>query len=99
MIGLGVVNLLRMLKYLTDMFKLNLMWALGIWCMIGAGAALGLLFGMGQLLKLAPNNQAAQQKAWELQQKIAPYQILLGLVALGGSVIVLLFQTKLIKFL
>jgi hypothetical protein len=99
MIALSVVNLLRLLGVLTDMFKLNFMWALGIWCMFGAGVALGALFGMPQVVKWIPGESNAEQKAMELSQKIAPFQVLLGLVAIAGSVLVLLFQFKIMKFI
>lgn len=97
MIALSLVTLLKSLKYLTDMFKLNMMFALGLWCMIGAGIALGALFGMGQIIKWIPGNSSAEQKAMELSQKVAPYQILLGLVGTAGSVVVLLYQFKIMK--
>lgn len=98
MIALSVINLLRMLGVLTDMFKLNFMWALGIWCMFGAGVALGLLFGMPQVVKWIPGESNAEQKAMELTQKIAPFQVILGLVGIGGSLLVLLFMFKIMKF-
>lgn len=97
MIALCVVNLLRLLSVLTDMFKLNFMWALGVWCMFGAGVALGVLFGMPQIVKWIPGESNAEQKAMELSQKIAPFQVILGLLAIVGSVVVLLFQFKILK--
>jgi hypothetical protein len=99
MIGLSVVNVLRLLGVLSDMFKLNLMWALGLWVMFGVGAALGILFGMAQILKWIPGQGNAEQKALALSQKIAPYQILLGLCGIAGSVLVLLFQFKIMKYI
>jgi len=98
MIALSVVNLLRLLGALTDMFKLNFMWALGIWCMFGAGVALGALFGMPQVVKWIPGDSNAEQKAMELTQKIAPFQVILGLVGIAGSLLVMLFMFKIMKF-
>ena len=97
MIAFSLVTELRMLKYLTDMFKLNMMFALGLWCMIGVGIGLGALFGMGQIVKWIPGQSSAEQKALELSQKLAPYQILLGLVGAAGSLVVLLYQFKIMK--
>jgi hypothetical protein len=97
MIALSLITFLKSMKYLTDMFKLNMTLALGLWCMIGVGIALGALFGMGQIVKWVPGNSSAEQKALELSQKVAPYQILLGLVGLGGSLVVLLYQFKIMK--
>jgi hypothetical protein len=98
MIALAVINFVRLLGYLTDMFKLNLMFGLSIWCMLGTSVALGVLFGMPQILKWMPNPNA-EQKAMELTQKIAPYQVLLGLVAIASSVLFLLYRFNLIKML
>lgn len=97
MIALAVINLLRLLGVLTDMFRLNFMWALGIWTMFGAGALLGLLFGMPLIAKMIPGQSSAEQKALELTQKVAPFQVLIGLAAIGGSALVLLFQFKILK--
>lgn len=98
MVALSVINLLRLMGVLTDMFKLNFMWALGIWSMFGAGVALGAMFGMPQVVKWIPGANA-EQKAMELTQKIAPFQVLLGLIGIGGSVVVMLFMFKILKFI
>jgi hypothetical protein len=97
MIALSVITLLRSIKWLTDLFKLNFMLALGIWSMIGTGVALGALFGMPQIVKWIPGESSAEQKAMEFSQKVAPFQVLLGLVAIGGGLIVLLFNLKILK--
>ncbi len=97
MIGLSVVTFVRLLGILTDLFKLNFMFALGVWCMIGTGVALGALFGMPQIVKWIPGESSAEQKAMEFSQKVAPFQVLLGLVAIGGGLIVLLFNLKILK--
>jgi hypothetical protein len=73
------------------------MLALGVWCMIGTGVALGALFGMPQIVKWIPGQYSAEQKAMEFSQKVAPFQVLLGLIAIAGGLIVLLFQLKILK--
>ena len=97
MIALSVITFVRLLKVLTDLFKLNFMFALGVWCMIGTGVALGALFGMPQIVKWIPGESSAEQKAMEFSQKVAPFQVLLGLVAIAGGLIVLLFNLKVLK--
>jgi hypothetical protein len=97
MIALSVVTFVRLLGILTDLFKLNFMFALGVWCMIGTGVALGALFGMPQIVKWIPGESSAEQKALEFSQKVAPFQVLLGLVAIAGGLIVLLFNLKILK--
>ncbi len=97
MIVLSVIDFVRLLKVLTDLFKLNFTFALGVWCMIGTGVVLGALFGMPQIVKWIPGDSPAEQKAMEFAQKVAPFQVLLGLVALAGGLIVLLFNLKILK--
>jgi hypothetical protein len=97
MIALSVITFVRLLGVLTDLFKLNFMFALGVWCMIGTGVALGALFGMPQIVKWIPGDSPAEQKAMEFSQKVAPFQVLLGLVAIAGGAIVLLFNLKILK--
>jgi hypothetical protein len=97
MIALSVITFVRQISVLTDMFKLNFMSALGVWCMIGTGVALGALFGMPQIVKWIPGQYSAEQKALEFSQKVAPFQVLLGLIAIAGGLIVLLFNLKILK--
>jgi hypothetical protein len=58
---------------------------------------LGALFGMSQIAKWIPGDSPAEQKAMEISQKVAPYQALLGVVAAGSGVVILLYLTGLIK--
>jgi hypothetical protein len=92
MVGFGLINLLRLLGYLTDMFKVNLILAAAVWSMLGTSIVLGALFGMPQIVKWIPGNSNAEQKAMELSQKVAPFQVILGLVAIVSSVVYLLFR-------
>ncbi|MEZ4400193.1 MAG: hypothetical protein R3B06_09250 [Kofleriaceae bacterium] len=61
-----------------------------------AGGALGLgfLFGMPLVAKWIPGESPAEQKAMEMQQKLAPYQTLLGVVALVGAALRLYVRFK-----
>jgi hypothetical protein len=97
MIAFGVINLVRLLAYLTDLFRLNAMFALAVWCMLGTSIVLGALFGMPQIVKWIPGESSAEQKALQLTQKVAPFQVILGLVALASSVLYLLYRFNVIK--
>jgi hypothetical protein len=97
MVGLSLVNFLRSIRVLTDMFKVDLIMAAGTWAMLGVGVVLGALLGVSQIMKLVAGNPQAQQRAYEMIQKVAPFQVLLGLAGIGGSVIVLLFQLRILK--
>jgi len=98
MVALGLVNFLRLMGYLTNTFKLNLFFGLSIWCMLGTSVALGALFGMPQIVKWIPGESNAERKAMELTQKIAPFQVILGLVAIVASLVYLLYRFQVLKF-
>ena len=90
LIEAGVVNLFRMMKF----------WALGGLISIGAvfsGILLGFLFGMPQIAKWIPGESSAEQKAVELSKKVAPFQVLLGIIAVVSSLITMLYMFKILK--
>jgi hypothetical protein len=93
MIVLGVINFIRMLPSLTDSLKVNLLMAAAALTIVGVSVLLGALFGMPQIAKMIPDAQA-EQKATQLSQKVAPYQVLLGLVGLGACVLYFLYRFK-----
>jgi hypothetical protein len=98
MIALGVINFLRILGYLTDVFKVNLMLASALLALLLTSVALGGLFGMPQITKWIPGESSAEQKALELTRKVAPYQGILGLVAIVASLMTLLYQFKILSW-
>jgi len=97
LLAVSLINFLRALKFLTDMFKINLMWSASFLCMVGAGFVLGALFGMPQIAKWIPGESSAEQKAVELSKKVAPYQALLGIILVIGSFIMLLYWLHILK--
>jgi hypothetical protein len=98
LVGVSLINFLRMLGHLSDMFKVNLLWAAGFLAMVGAGVALGALFGMPQIAKWIPGESSAEQKALELSKKVAPYQVLLGIVLVIASLVTMLYMFQILKF-
>jgi hypothetical protein len=58
---------------------------------------LGFLFGMPQIAKWIPGQSGAENKAMEFSKKIAPYQLIIGLVVLGAGLLALLFQLGILK--
>lgn len=98
MIALGVINFLRILGYLTDVFKVNLMLASALLALLATSVALGGLFGMPQIAKWIPGDSSAEHKALELTRKVAPYQGILGLVAIVASLMTLLYQFKILSW-
>lgn len=98
MLGLSIVNFVRMIPYLNAVFKVNLFGAAATLTMFIASGLLGVLFGMPQIAKWIPGNSSAEQKALEIARKIGTFQVLLGLITIVSSLIVLLYQLGIIKY-
>ena len=98
LVAVSLINFLRLVGHLTDMFKVNLLWAAGFLAMVGCGVVLGALFGMPQIAKWIPGESSAEQKALELSKKVAPYQVLLGVVLFVASLVTMLYMFEILKF-
>jgi hypothetical protein len=97
LVAVSLINFLRMLGAITDAFKVNLLWAAGFLAMVASGFLLGALFGMPQIAKWIPGESSAEQKAVELSKKVAPFQVLLGIIAVVSSLITMLYMFKILK--
>ena len=64
---------------------------------IVSGIVLGALFGMPQIVKWIPGESNAEQKALQISQKAAPYQMLFGIVALGSALGMILMIAGILK--
>jgi len=94
-IALLVIGLLNLLRSLSSIFTvIRLMPLLGITAlaMMVSAILLGFMFGMPQIAKWMPGNNNAEQKGMELSRKLAPYQVILGLVGIGSSLLWLLYR-------
>ncbi|MBV8756007.1 MAG: hypothetical protein JO257_01950 [Deltaproteobacteria bacterium] len=96
MLAGGLWWVLKWGGYLVDVFKFNAILAASIWGVIATSILLGALFGMPQIAKWIPGDSPAEQKAMELSQKVAPFQVLLGLIGLASALIYLLFRFNII---
>jgi hypothetical protein len=92
MLATGIWWVLRWGGELVHAFELNAILAAAIWGVIGVSILVGALFGMPQIAKWIPGESPAEQKALELSQKVAPYQVVLGLIGLASAVVYLLFR-------
>jgi hypothetical protein len=92
MLATGIWWLLRWGRDLIHAFDLNALLAACLWGVIGCSILLGALFGMPQIAKWIPGESPAEQKALELSQKVAPYQVILGLIGLASALVYLLFR-------
>jgi hypothetical protein len=95
LLAFGIINLLRWGPGM--MVQLLKYWVIGgvaLWGMVISGILLGILFGMPMLAKVSAGGAA---KGEELGKKLAPFQTLIGLIALGSGLLGLLIQFGVLK--
>ena len=97
MIGVSIVNFFRMLGGFTMTLKYLPLLGSSVLGMLGSGVLLGALFGMPQIAKWIPGESSAEQKAVELSKKVAPFQVILGIISVISSLIVLLYLLHILK--
>ncbi|MBA3820889.1 MAG: hypothetical protein H0X17_18525 [Deltaproteobacteria bacterium] len=86
---LGVLAILRWgPKAMIEMTKAFPLLGTTMWVVCLAGIVLGFMFAVPLMGRLG----AGQQKAAELSAKLAPFQMLLGLVAIAAGLLMLLFR-------
>src|SRR6185295_9833691 len=88
LLALGIVNLLRALgNHLIDVLKLVPLYGITFLAMCVTSILLGFMFGMPQIAKWMPGEGAAEQKGMELSKKLAPYQVIIGLIGLASALL------------
>jgi hypothetical protein len=97
LVALCLVNFLRSMDGLGTVLKYIPIFGATLLAMLGTGFLLGALFGMPQIAKWLPGESSAEQKAVELSKKVAPYQVLLGIVLMVCSLVQLLYWLGIIK--
>ncbi|MDQ3367195.1 MAG: hypothetical protein M3680_17365 [Myxococcota bacterium] len=100
-VGLLVISLIQLLDVgpINAFRILSLVPLLGI-TIIGAcygGIILGFFFGMPQIAKWIPGDSNAETKATNLAKKLAPFQMIFGIIALVAGVLLLLFRLNILK--
>lgn len=96
LMAVSLINFLRMLGSISIILRYATLFGVAFLSMVGAGFLLGALFGMPQIAKWIPGESSAEQKALELSRKVAPYQVLLGLISLGASLVTLLYMLRIL---
>lgn len=100
-VGLLVVSLINWIRIgIIDIFRLLKYWPLGGIAVIGAvfsGILLGALFGMPQIAKWIPGESSAEAKAVELSKKVAPIQMIVGVIAVVSGFLLLLIELGILK--
>ncbi|HEY0195854.1 MAG TPA: hypothetical protein VGC42_32290 [Kofleriaceae bacterium] len=98
LLAFGVINLLRALSGgVLALIPHNAVLGVTILSLGVTSILLGFLFGMPQLAKWTPGNAAAEQKGLELMAKLAPYQVVLGGIAIATGVLVLLYRVGILS--
>ena len=94
---LGIVNLIRGLgNHLIDILRIVPLFGLTYLAMCVTSILLGFMFGMPQIAKWLPGEGATEQKGMELSRKLAPYQVLIGLVGLAAALLMILYRLRIL---
>jgi hypothetical protein len=94
---LGIVNLIRGLgNHLIDILRLVPLFGMTYLAMCVTSILLGFMFGMPQISKWLPGEGAAEQKGMELSKKLAPYQVIIGLVGLVAALMMILYRLRIL---
>ncbi len=91
---IGIIRLLWVLDANERIGKLPFLWMVSIYAGIACAVLLGFLLGMPLVAKWIPGNSPAEQKVVEMQQKIVPYQTLIGVIGIVSAVLLIYYNTK-----
>ncbi len=89
----GVINLLNAIRLLSAVGQWPVL-VITAFAAVVSAIVLGIMFGMPMVAKLSASGAA---KGEELGKKLAPYQTLFGLVAMGSGLVFLLFTLGILK--
>jgi hypothetical protein len=94
---LGIVNLVRGLgNHLIDIMRIVPLFGLTYLAMCVTSILLGFMFGMPQIAKWLPGEGPAEQKGMALSRKLAPYQVLIGLIGLAAALLMILYRLRIL---
>jgi hypothetical protein len=96
LIVMGIIDGIALLPKITDFFKVNLLSAAVSLTVCGASILIGALFGAAQIAQFIPGRTLSENKGVELAEKVAPYQVLLGLVGIAASLLYFLYRFKIL---
>ena len=91
----GLIDLIRGFTSTPSLADMISIWPLGgaiILIAVLSEIFLGFLFGMPLIAKWAPGDSPAEQKALEMQRKVAGYQVILGIVGAAAAIGLLLIH-------
>jgi uncharacterized membrane protein len=96
LLAVGVLSLLRWIGPALRTISHAPLYGLTYLSLAVTSILLGFLFGMPQIAKWMPGNAAAEQKGNELMAKLAPYQVVLGMIALATGLLTLLYEFRIL---
>ena len=95
LLGWGIYNFIRIGPgTMIDAFKVWPLFAADILAMLVCSILLGIMFGMPMLAKMSASGAA---KGEQMAKKLAPFQTLIGLIAIGSGVLGLLYALRILK--
>jgi hypothetical protein len=98
LLALGIVNLVRWLgNGLFTLLKVAPLFGITVFAMIITSILLGFMFGMPQIAKWLPGEGGAEQKGMELSKKLAPYQVVIGIIGLVAALLMLLYRFSILR--
>lgn len=92
LLAVGLLDLLGSLGKILHLLNGAPVHAIVWLAVIVTSILLGFLFGMPQIAKWLPGQAAAEQKGMELSNKLAPFQVIIGLVGLGAALLLILYR-------
>src|ERR1700704_2437883 len=87
---LGLYNLIRAFGWFGIFFKS--FFGIVALAVIATSILLGFMFGMPQIAKWIPGQGGAEQKGMELSKKLAPYQVIIGVVGIASALLWILYR-------
>lgn len=97
LLAFGLWNLVRSLGTVFDVLKVAPLLGITALAVIVSSVLLGFMFGMPQIAKWIPGQAAAEQKGMELSKKLAPFQVLIGIIGIASSLLWLLYRFGILK--
>jgi hypothetical protein len=76
-------------SYVTALMSIKPLFGVALLGMFVSGILLGLMFGIPMIAKMSA---AGAEKATEMAQKLAPFQLLIGLAGIACSLVFLLYR-------
>jgi hypothetical protein len=86
----GIYNFIRIGPGLAiDLIKIVPLFGIDIIAMLACSVLLGIMFGMPMMAKMSAQGAA---KGEQMAKKLAPFQTLIGIIAIGSAILFLLYR-------